>query len=491
MNLTAIPATSADDQADKPDQEVLPIPKAKWRPGGIWLFVAILAVVMLGVWAGYAGWKASLQRQLDAEFAQIHKRGEPVGFAEVRPGPLPAEKDGTAAYLRAHEAFWKDHQAARNGKMPATWTYALNQKSYGDFAQLTPSQAEEIRAMLAESPRPLLFLQLALAKPRIQLDYDYDTTDPISTLLDEVSTARELVQRLQAQSAIARIDGDFELSAECVATQLRLVKALQSEVFLVSQFVRYASATKATESLQQLMAAGPLSEVKFRELDQLLAQLEPSLKIRNSLLSERAMYVTGSANAFAESIRFATNDESPVINWAYVNLEALRLRDQLELLEVYGEAIDVADDSSSDARNRMAALSARIDDLSPWHVLAGQVGTPVVACRTSLAQRQHCINARIAMRIARHYHQTGQLPATLQDVTDEAMPEIPLGLASGLSLKYENTSTGSVDSFRLVDVGCDGLDANGSAFTKESTRIIFIEFGKPSLIPDAANNFAR
>ena len=54
-----------------------------------------------------------------------------------------------------------------------------------------------------------------------------------------------------------------------------------------------------------------------------------------------------------------------------------------------------------------------------------------------LAYRQRLIAARLALRVDRHRTASGSLPRNLEDVLDEAMPEVPAGLITGHPPQYE------------------------------------------------------
>lgn len=447
----AVAKPDADERGESSSER--PLPQKKWRPGALTLFLGFVAVLVLGSWGGYWLWKSNLQSQLDAEIAKIRERGEPVWFADVRPEPVADAENGIASYVHACRALSDDVAKARNRQMPATWTFISNEKDYGSFGQLTPKQLAEVRTMLSESPRPLAFLREALTKPFIQVDYDYDTHVPLNVTHNEVMTLRRLGDRLRAESALAIADSDLDHAAQCVIDQLLLIRAFRDDSAWYSQMTRSADLRHTMTSLAHRLGAGPLNTEHFQEIDALLAEIEPTFDFRPMLLTERARYLSAAAKIDRATLEQFQNSGSTT-QWLYANFAALRIKDQLEIMRVFDEIIAIIDDPSPSATKRAEQLQEEFEAISEWSPLARELRTFPIYRKVAFSLRQQCVSARIAIRLAQIYHATGGLPSTLQDVADESLPAIEIGLVSQQPLIYTPIHDEELgDMFEIRDEG--------------------------------------
>lgn len=144
----------------------------------------------------------------------------------------------------------------------------------------------------------------------------------------------------------------------------------------------------------------------------------------------------------------------------------MRLQELLKLLEAMEGFADLVDEVGKDANAQMAALEreyrAEMPDAPIIEKYDLLPGLPNLRERL-LTHRQLLINARLAMRVVRHYRTHGSLPQTLEAVVDENFPRVEVGLLSQQPLIYRVFDDGLGPCFEIYDVGQNGVDDGAAA----------------------------
>jgi hypothetical protein len=155
-------------------------------------------------------------------------------------------------------------------------------------------------------------------------------------------------------------------------------------------------------------------------------------------------------------------------NWneqAFLKLEPFRTREAIMLLDALDGFAELVDQPGEAENEKMVALAAKHDDRIPDDSVLDEYGLVpgFSGFRESLlTHRQQLINMRLALRLARRYRETGTLPASLEDIVDESLPQIQLGLLSQRPLVYRVFENAAGPGFEIYDVGLDGVDNGGT-----------------------------
>ncbi len=482
-----------DSAGDQPEQA--PLPKKQWRPGCVTYFLVALLLIVFAAWGGYAIWKVSLSNQLVARIADMRTQGEPVWFADLEPEPISAEENGLAEFRMALQ-LWEQRKPATNDNYPATRLFFESHREYDGFASLTPGQRDEVQAMLDENQDLLQAVRAAIAKPVIRVEYDYTTPQPWWTILGEMDAAATFRDLLLAEAALARHDGELDQAAAVAHDTLRLSHGLRGEFFVVSQHLRMQIERDAIAELCRTLAAGPISEESFQSLDEVLASLEATTRGRHIVAAERASAFTTLSNTTPEFLQEAVGlnfgssfEPDEMDEWAFFQFEALRIKEQILLLQAMDGFAELVDEVGEQANVQMEALEDQYMSDHAVGPIADKYdmlpGLPRFRA-ILLAHRQLLINARFALRVARHFRTQGSVPQSLTEVVDDGLPAVEPGLLSQQPLVYRvfgdgvGTNEGDLrPGFEIYDVGPNGIDdqaADGHRYEEDSR--VQVRFGQ-------------
>lgn len=119
--------------------------------------------------------------------------------------------------------------------------------------------------------------------------------------------------------------------------------------------------------------------------------------------------------------------------------------------------------------SKLSWYSASLAHIEPFHLMV-------------LTYRQHLTCLRVALRVDEYYRRTGAFPASLRDVLDDAMPEVPLGLLSDRPLAYRPVPGG----FEVYDIGANQVDDLGTE-DQELAGMVYLQYPSPAAGSGAAD----
>ncbi len=460
-----------------PKEADVQLPKQKWRPSAWQFAFGFLLVMGLGLFIAYAIWKSGVESELNAAISTAYAKGEPVWFRDLEPEPISDAQNGrelfesanammTTKWRQARVHFVNDSQATPIYQYLLRGGTASGRRQFFDnFYELTAADYELIREVLVETAAMRQSLAQALEYPAIQLEYDWDTSRPTHILLPMHQQSRDFNNLLSAELAVALHDGLYDEAFTVARNKLRLGRVFADEQLMVANILRISNVDNGIRGLEQLLDVTKLDDAQTRELDEILQEFESNVRLKSAILGERAMFMTTSLSVPDDLDSIAQADDlwTEFQVGAYRQLEALQMRDQIRLLETSREIAEIIDVPGEDAAQQMDRLQAKIDSLGSWHVVASMGGNFASVRRRGLITRQHIINARLGLRVARYRDMHGQLPASLDEVLDESLPSLSPGLLSGQPLVYRRLLTdGQETGFAIYDIGENMTDDGGT-----------------------------
>lgn len=413
------------------------------------LLVAIVNGLILVGWTSYVLiWYQTSRAAVEAEKQKLRDRGEPVYFAQLKPAPVPPQEDGTPLLLQAIELY-------RDLPHGFEVEYARYfQKGDGKVVGMMdddpplPESSLLFEQAIRENQELIRLLRAASAKGACKFPYDFDTRTPLGLAVPHVGIIRGAADLLQGEAINALAGGGSERSMECVHALLDLSELLRHESLLLDHLVRIAVAKRAGGTLIYVVANQTLTGDERIRLDKRLRDVSADWGVRNTLLADRAVMITQLECQEERCEDFFGQPASLSMRPTVFDQLTYYLRWMEKLLEH-------ADETGPEAEQTITAM--RIDPDSPpkdSYVTASVAPAYLALRAATLGARQYFANLRLALRLDRHYRQTGALPETLEEVLDESLPGIPPCVFSGRPPVYRKLPHG----FALYDMGADLKD---------------------------------
>jgi hypothetical protein len=440
-------STPIDTSAGTPSAS--PRPRARFRQLRIaCIVVAVLdGIFLIGWTASVLLWHESARAAVEAEKQKIRERGEPVSFSELKPAPVPPEQDGTALLLEALEKY----QAPDVIGFYEFYNryYALPQGDALAHQPTGPETNDFVVQAVAANSESVRLLRAAASMTHCQLPLDYNEPTPWDVLLPHRQTIRYLVEVPHAEIVDALARGEGVRAVKAAHVMLDASEVLEEEVTLVGQLVRYALGRKAVDAVSYIAANHQLSEEERESLDARFVAIDATNRVRQTFLADRAMLITQVETCVARCENL--DGEAAPITIKPVLLDQLTY--YLRWLERLLPHVDQVGPRAEMAIGKleMEAEQAR----APEAILTRLFAPAIHAGRNAaMSYRQVLIHGRLALRIDRHYRQTGALPETLDEVLDESLPSIPPCVFSGRPPVYRKLTSG----FAIYDMGADLKD---------------------------------
>lgn len=418
-------------------------PRRRWR-----LFVALALLPILG--AVLAWWIADARSK--KALALAIERSEalgPLDFRELlRPMP-PASENGYAEVARAitilksrRESLSPEERDAVDGALG--W-------SAEDLAR-----AREVTAQL-QDVRDLL--RAGLDKPHARAPLVVPPNAPLLQMLlpylsEYKTAARFLSASARAEAAAGNVDGALRDTERITA----LARGLEEDAgILVAALIAAAIRAMVCQTADGILAEGRRADSE--RLRRLAAGLrvDPALA-RRALVAERAfghdscLWIVRSGGAGLDELDTPTGAEAPPSRLAFVVRPVLR-REHAFYLERMNDAIARAD--------RIPFASAPRDPgLEPG--ILSKLLMPAIdkSLREFAKDRARSDATRSALAVLQVEDRRGRIPASLDEIPADLLPDRPLDPFSGKPFLYKPDPDGG--AFLLYSVGEDRLDDGGA-----------------------------
>lgn len=252
----------------------------KWM--GIVLGALIAILLIANAWFVW-----TTDAQLEKQLAAIRAAGDPLTLAELKPKPIPPEKNA-ATYLRQAEP---DVTAIENEI--ERWIDAEKQPELRWYLEEKQPMPEKMRkamnAIYAAHPKVIELLQQAADCP------DYDAQLNYSLPAEQFMSQTNLIMQLRGdarvlmyRSRLLEIDGNYDEAVRMSLTLFRLSRHFDRNPMLVNHLVALTVRGMAVAAANLAFQSGSVSKETRQALDAELAIQERTDGFAWALKSERA-----------------------------------------------------------------------------------------------------------------------------------------------------------------------------------------------------------
>ena len=400
------------------------------------IYISIILIIGLALSAVYlpfwrpAYWQA--RSNLNAMIAQQKASGIPVRFSDW------ADLD-PAGYQ-----IGKQVEDLLNQLVVPSFEFT---QSLDEHSNLTSDQIADLRKQIERNVEVVSKLKSIERIEECRFQHDFRTPSPPSLLLPMYDKFRALVAHCRGNALLALHDRDDKLLVASIVELASMSELLRKEPFLVSFQIRLRSINQAIDLLELLLASASITPEQFVLLDDRLQSLESNLLSEPAIRGEATLQFTTLENighpevrkALEATVALSSSGEAISVSpgktklarwgaWSYLpELMAQQIL-SIGLMNRYAELVDQTGASANldwaESQQSLRVLMNAMAD-SPIAVLFPAIDhsrNAVLATRTRLRA------ARIAIRVIRFYRENGKLPEALEEVCDEKLSQLPLGL---------------------------------------------------------------
>jgi HAMP domain-containing protein len=262
-------------------------------------FGVLVVLTLLFVANLFMAWRVQSQRT--AKMAAIRAAGDPASIAELRPAPIPNDRNAAAQIelLAPYVKSW-DHDLVQFYKSDAGKGY---EERSGRGAAPTAEQAAAMRAILAKYPQMADGISRAAACPQFASRGDFSVGSAVflQQLLDRQARFRSLVRFAAWQAAVASADGKSDEAVRKGIEILQLARLYRGEPTLMSELMSIAVEGVAAGELTVALASGPVSAEVHAAIEQELARHDGARSMVAALKTDRAYTLDAVEQLFAGS----------------------------------------------------------------------------------------------------------------------------------------------------------------------------------------------
>ena len=426
------------------------------------IFLTGCVVLCSGITGWYVVSRGKHQARLNAVLERIRAAGDPLTGDELDAYyVVPADEvDLTAEYVAAVRMFENLKLVGPAAALPIVGT--------GGEAPL-PDQPWEARAeaeAYLQSVQPQLDALRMLAMKRGRVRYPVKLGDGIAALLPDAQRLREAARRLQLEYYARLHRGERGPALESLAGLVRLGETLRDEPIMISQLVRIAVFSMATNAARDFVGAGTPDERELQTLAELFADVDFHRSLGRSFRGERSFaYITLNSDLSAGQLASGGSPNGGGISMK--RLSGMRPGDSAQIFEFQTEMVEAAERPLPEAIRALRKVSQDVkasvqEDQRrlPWdrNYLAALLLPAVDAYTTAVGRGAALREATLAMiAIERYRLKHGRLPAKLEDVAPDSLPVVPADPFTGgpLLLVVDD------EDYTVYSVGADGIDNGG------------------------------
>jgi hypothetical protein len=360
------------------------------------------------------------------------------------------------------------------------------------------SPAADVLLALSKYDATVEELRQASRLPESRFPLNYDTENPAMILIPDLAAMKRSSLLLRVRAIAELQNGQSEKALADIKLGLRLVEAIHSEPFLISDLVRIAMTELLLQPIYEGLAHRQWSDAQLVALDAELAKLNFLADYQAAMRGERALQckvidyirekdsfrrydeLTSEANSDDTS---ATGVAEKFCKTACLNLMPAGWFDQNKLFLAQiqqlwiTEAVDPENQLVSPQKFREAddVFTKRQEySTRPWNFLAKEFAPGLGGAVRKNAREQISIDlARTAIALERYRLAHGEYPESLDALAPKFIAAVPHDVIGGEPLKYRHEADGQ---FALYSVGWNEKDDGGVTFIpKNGTQPKFEE----------------
>ncbi len=427
-----------------------------WRRR-FWIGTGILTALLLTTWTAGEVWSRAVLRE---EMAKALDLG-PLDFQQLLP-PMPlADENGCPELIRASELMTARASRAR-GNAEASWFWeAGNSKAFSSSTPWSPKEIQIAGDALGSAEEILTLIRQGADRPHIR--HTLDTNGMLLGLkLQHLKHLLRTGALLQAAARVEMENGNADQALSDLGRASRIGKSLEEEPILISHLVDMALKGKACDGVGDVLQKSP------RTSQAVLSKLSEALRMdarayHQALLGERCFGVDAIDRLTAGDSIPGDMDAAGMPEFRELSMLSLPLRPWLRwqkavYLRMFTDLIPRAE-----TPGRPLVLEQDIPRLA----LLPRLLIPVMdkARIATLKNRARCNATRWALAVLQHRMKTGKLPASLDEIATELIPDRPTDpWMPGKPFVYRPEADGS--AFALYSLGENQADDGGDFVQK-------------------------
>ena len=439
-----------------------------------WLLMGLLAATALLV-AAFVAFQMVSEARRSAATARVAK-SEAVRLYEdlaahmgTTPPDPPApddQRDPTdAASHSATDLAAAVETIARYQQLFARRDQTLEDNARWD--NLHPSQWSEQERQAAEaflSAHEALIREIRELAERGGPVYPLDFSAGFAMLLPHLSKLRDCARLLHADALFRAGSGDYATAIEDIMAGLKLGAAVAGEPILISQLVRIAMVTIASDGLQLAFEPGDLPPDAARDLMRLLAQSDH----RDAFAASFAGEQTFGLQAFEDFLRdgggWAMGDASPLAGLGARLYASPVARPWFNMDEAaYAEVMDQFHDAVKlpfyEAKPLLDQIEQDVEDLPLTRVLSRTLLPALARSCLSQARLEATLDlTQMGIALEQYHGVHGEYPADLRAIAPQLGGVVPVDPFTGQAYHY----LPSGGTFLLYSIGMDLEDDGGT-----------------------------
>jgi hypothetical protein len=420
------------------------------------LFGVTLATALIAT-GGVVWWmrarNLAARRWLEDEVDRIQAAGEPITTDDCYAFQAAKEPglDVTSYWLAALETI-DERQLSQEGKLlPIIGTApdeALKPDSPG-------SRIAEVRELLKKYDGTFQAIFEA-ARQSGHCSFPVQFEDGLKARLDHVNALRNVARLVKLQLRVRAGDGDIQGAMQSLSALVAAADAVNNEPVLVEYLVSLALSGYALGESLFLLNECSLSDDQLLQMQSLLSRLDARAGLTPAIYGERAQgyyafHHPGLILDIPALVKFDGQLMQPVDCQTYLEWS----RDLIDYSrEDFPLALDHAEQFDARVQTLMKQPIERF-----WHVttllLFPAVPTVFKACGKSMAYQEITLAAIAAER---HRLKNGSFPRSIEELTPEFLPEVPLDPFDGKAIRLLHRD----DQLVIYSVGVNRVDDGGT-----------------------------
>jgi hypothetical protein len=419
-----------------------------------WLVMGIGIILVLVMFAALLS-NIIFGHQLRKTLARLQAEGRPVTIAELRPAPIPANKNAAPLFEKAALLLTKKPVPAAIHKLSAynkELSKLENQNFSRDIRDLPENKRDTLKRLIEEPDNKRLFAILSEAahKPQYNAQLKYEKT---LTFL----VTRQLIEFLALNAETAAYEGDSCKAGQALLDGFRLASLLKQEPTLTQLLMSIASDSILTHSLYRIANGLDLPADTLHSLEmELKGHIGDTAYIR-ALDEQRIITALAGYHDFFNGMNRGIWKIPTPIAWFY-GKSGLPQRDMNVFLILQAEIQDKCRMPSDKvmASLRRDPITKQIPAYCP---LSPYLLTFSESLLSSKAQNEASLQVtRIGLALKQFKMANGAYPDTLAGLMPLFLDKLPKDPCSGNNLLYRKEGKG----FLLYSVGGDLQDNQGA-----------------------------
>jgi hypothetical protein len=260
------------------------------------LIVTSLLIAMAAVWTGF---DIKYSRELHSVLADLKTQGYPLAAAEIRPQPVPNDRNAALVYLRVFPVKFDTYEVTHGApkevglddvKLPVSYRTSL---AYALSAQpvLQSRKVQRDFALLKEaSLRPDCVFPIRWEK-------GFGATFP------HLRQFRQAARLVALQAIIEAHEGDLPQALDWLTVCYRMADHASREPSLIAMLVARAMCRVADAAAQVILSTADISAETASPLQKQLANMDFTSRLTPAIRTEMAMGVDAAIHLGARDLR--------------------------------------------------------------------------------------------------------------------------------------------------------------------------------------------